>query len=150
MLLLLIISEFLTFAVIKIHLKGRSRTRYYLAMLFNTVLSIYLWALYIELNSFRGFYDDQFHIWLKMSFNGALCAIFIPRIILIGFHFAGMLIKIKEGGHIRKLTDAGFVLWFVNFGVVVYGSAYGRFDVRTEEVTIHKESLHPDLEGFTI
>ncbi|HQK71089.1 MAG TPA: metallophosphoesterase [Bacteroidales bacterium] len=150
MLLLLIISEFLTFAVIQIHLKGHSRTRYYLAMLFNTVLSIYLWALYIELNSFRGLYDDQFHIWLKMSFNGALCAIFIPRIILIGFHFAGMLIKIKEGGHIRKLTDAGFVLWFIIFGVVVYGSAYGRFDVRTEEVTIHKESLHPDLEGFTI
>jgi len=150
MLLLLIISEFLTFAIIRTHLKGHSRTRYYLTMLFNTVLSIYLWIQYIELNSFRGFYDEQVHIWLKMNFNGALCAILLPRIILIVLHYTGMLIKLKEGGHIRKMTDAGFVVWLVIFGIIVYGSACGRFNVKTEEITIRKENLHPDLEGFTV
>jgi len=150
MLLILIISEFLTFAVIRTHLKGHSRTRYYLTMLFNTVLSIYFWMLYLELNSFRGFYDEQIHIWLKLNFNGALFAILVPRIILIVFHYSGILIKIKEGGHMRKLTDAGFVVWLVIFGIIVYGTASGRFNVKTEEVTIQKENLHPDLEGFTI
>ncbi|MGQ9620728.1 MAG: metallophosphoesterase [Bacteroidales bacterium] len=150
LLLLLIISESLTFAIIRIHYKSHSRTKYYLSMVINTSLSIFLWIIYLGTVSFTGQYDEAYHIWLKMNLNGAICAILVPRILLIILHFSGVLINIRKREHLRPLTDTGFIVWFLIIAVVAYASWYERFNVKTEKITVYKEGLHPDLEGFTI
>jgi len=150
LLLVLIVSEFLTFAIIRKNFKGRSRTKYYIATLFNSTLSIYLWMLYTGVVTYKGHFDEPYHIWLIMNFNGALCAILAPRILVIILHFTGALIKIREGGYLRWLTDTGFIAGLGIFFIVIAGSVYGRYNVRTEKISVYKESLHPDLEGFTI
>lgn len=150
LLLILVISEFLTFSIIKRHFRSFSRTRYYISMLLNTSMSIFLWITYSRVESFTGFFDDPYYIWLNMNLNGIFCAILAPRILLIILHYTGVLINLREGKYMRWLTDTGLVLWIVILLVIVAGSLYGRYNTKTEEVTIYKEGLHPDLEGLTI
>lgn len=150
LIILLILSELLTFSIIRKHFKGFSRTRYYLMITVNTALSIFLWILFIEVSGWKQHFDDPRHIWLKMNLNGAYCAIFAPRIILIVLHFTGELIKFREGGHSRRLTNAGLIIWLIIFTIVVSGTLYGRFNVKTEYITIKYDNLNSGLEGLTI
>ena len=72
LLIILIISEFLTFFVFRHHYKGYSRTKYYISTIINSVLSIYMWLLYIEVTSYKGYFDNPSHIWLMMSLAAEL------------------------------------------------------------------------------
>jgi len=150
LIILLILSELLTFSIIRKHFKGFSRTRYYLMMIANTSLSIFLWILFTEVYGWKQNFDDVRHIWLKMNLNGAYCAIFAPRIILIILHYSGELIRFREGGHSRRLTNTGLAIWLLMFTIVVSGTLFGRFNVKTENITIEYENLNPGLEGLTI
>ncbi|HPC99128.1 MAG TPA: metallophosphoesterase [Bacteroidales bacterium] len=146
----LILSEILTFTIIRNHFKGISRTRYYLTMVANAAMSIFFWILFTEVTGWNESFDDARHIWLIMNLNGAYAAIFVPRLILIILHFTGIVINYREGGHLRRMTNAGFIVWLVILFIVVSGTFYGRFNVKTEHVTVRYENLNPDLEGLTI
>lgn len=148
--LILIISEFLTFLAFRQHYKGFSKTKYYMSTIINALLSIFMWVLFLEVNSFKGRYDDPAHIWLMMSLTGTYCAVLFPRVILDLLHFTGKLIRSGRGGHIRGLTNTGIILWIFIFFIIVSGTLKGKFDFRTEEVTIKVEGLKDDLEGLTI
>jgi predicted MPP superfamily phosphohydrolase len=149
-LIILIISEFLTVLVFRQHYKGFSRTKYYLSTVINTILSIYLWIVIIEVRSFEGKFDDPGHIWLIMNMTGLLCAVVLPRVVLDLLHFTGKIIRHRRGDHIRPLTNTGIIIWIVVFLSVVIGTVYGRFHFRTEKVTIEYEDLNKDLEGLKI
>ena len=107
LLIILILSEFLTYLVFRQHYKGFSKTKYYLSTVINTVLSIYMWILYIEVESFKGNYDDPAHIWLLMNLTGIFCSVLFPRVLLDLLHFTGKIIRMGRRDHIRPLTNAG-------------------------------------------
>ena len=147
----LVISEFLTFLVFRQHYKGKPRTKYYISTIINSILSIYLWILYIEVSSYDGIFDDPGHIWLLMSLNGVYCAVLFPRIILDILHFTGRLLRFRKGGgHIRSLTNTGIIIWIIFLSLIISGTLKGRFDIRTNEITLKFENLNKDLEGLTI
>lgn len=150
LLIILIFSEFLTFLVFRQHYKGFSRTKYYLSSLINAVLSIYLWILFVEVRSFEGNLDDPGYIWLLMSLTGIFSAVLFPRVLLDILHFTGKIIRFRRGDHIRYLTNAGIIIWIVFFLSVIAGTLNGRFNFKTEKVTIEYENLHRDLDGLTI
>jgi predicted MPP superfamily phosphohydrolase len=146
---ILIISEFLTFFVFRQHYKGLSRVKYYVSNIINAILSIYLWILYIEVSSYKGNFDNPGHIWLIMNLTGTFCAVLVPRVLLDILHFTGKIIRLKRGGHIRALTNAGIIIWIAIFSIISL-STLGRFNVRTDEVNIKVDGLNKDLEGLTI
>jgi len=149
-LILLVVTELLTILVFREHIKGISKPWYYISIVINSMLSIYLWILYIGVSSYKGYFDDPDHIWLMMNLTGTYCAILIPRVILNILHFTGRLIKIRIGGHIRFLTNAGIIIWVVMFSIVVLGSTRGKFNFKTEEVIVKVPGLNKNLEGLTI
>lgn len=150
LLILLICTELLTIIVFRQHYKSTSKAKYYIAAIINSVLSIYIWMLFIKVSSFKGPFDDPDHIWLMLNLNGAVCAILCPRVILDLLHFTGKLLKKGKKGHIRLLTNAGIIIWALVFSIVVLGTTVGRFNFKTEEVAIKIPGLNKDLEGLTI
>jgi hypothetical protein len=85
-----------------------------------------------------------------MNLTGTLCAVLVPRVILDVLHFSGKLIKTRKGDHIRSLTNTGIVVWIIVFSVVVTGTIKGRFNIKTDEITIKVEGLNEDLNGLKI
>jgi predicted MPP superfamily phosphohydrolase len=150
LLVILIISEFLTFLVFRQHYKGYSKTKYYLSSVINAIVSIFMWILYTEVSSFKGNFDEPGHIWLMMSLTGTFCAVLVPRVLLDLLHFTGKILKLRKGGHIRWLTNTGIFIWLFFFIIIVSGTLYGKFNFKTDEVTIKVEGLNKDLEGLTI
>jgi len=148
--LLLVITEILTITVIRQHLRETNKTLYQVVLYFNSVLSIYLWVLYFRVTVFRGAFDEPIHLWLIMNLTGAFTAILFPRIILDLCHFTGVLIMIRKGGHIRKLTNAGIISSLVIFSVILTGSVHGKLNFKTEVSEIKIRNLNPSLEGLTI
>lgn len=142
LLLILIVSEFLTFLVFRQHYKGFSRTWYYLSTVINVILSSFMWILYIEVSSFNGDFDDPGHVWLMMSLTGTFSAILIPRVILDILHYTGKAIRLRSRGHIRGLTNTGIIIWLVLFFSVVTGTIRGRHNFVTEEITIKSDKLN--------
>jgi predicted MPP superfamily phosphohydrolase len=150
LLIILILTEFLTIFVLRQHLKVLSKAKYYPAVIINSILSIYLWILFITVSSYKGNFDDPGHIWLMMNLMGTYCTILVPRIILDILHFTGKLIRIGSRGHIRSLTNAGFIIWIAMFLIVITGSTIGKFNFKTDEVIVKIPGLNKNLDGLTI
>jgi len=150
LLIILIISEFLTFYLFRQHYKGYSKTRYYLSNVIGAILSLYMWILYFEVHSYRGPMDNPSYVWLKTNLNGTYCAVLIPRMIFIIFHFTGKLLNFYRGTSSRYLTNTGLIIWIVILLTTVSGTVKGRFNTTVEEITIPLEGLADDLEGLTI
>ena len=149
--LILLITELLTWVTIHKHFRGSSKLVYYIFSMCNAVLSLYVWMLYYKVVSFHGYYDDPYHVWVMMTLNGALSAILFPRVLLNICHYSGVLFMIRKGGgHMRRLTNAGFILSFLITTSIICGSTFGKLNFRTEEVKIDITDLKPDLEGLTI
>jgi len=148
--IILVLTEFLTIFVFRQHLKGLSKAKYYTAVIINSIFSIYLWILFISVSSYKGLFDDPGHIWLMMNLMGAYSAILVPRIILDFLHFTGKLIRIRKTGHIRSLTNTGFIIWIVVFFIIITGSTIGKFNFKTDEVIVRIAGLNKDLDGLTI
>ena len=148
--IILVITEILTLVVIRQHFYDKSWMRYYLLMTLNAALSIWLWILWFEASSYKGIFDEPDHIWVLMNITGMICAVVIPRIILSIFHFSGWFARLKSGGHIRYLTNAGLILSAVLFLVIVIGTLVGRFNFRTENLTVSIKGLKHDLDGLKI
>jgi hypothetical protein len=150
LLIILICTELLTIVVFRQHYKSSSKARYYVAAIINSILSIYMWMLFIKVSSFKGNFDEPDHIWLMMNLTGTLCAVMAPRIILDILHFTGKLIRIRKKGHIRSLTNAGIIIWISIFTIVVLGTIVGKFNFKTEDITVKVPGLNKNLEGLTI
>ncbi len=149
-LLILIAAEFLAPEVLRQHYYSTHRPRFYITIIIHVILSIWLWLLYFEVATFNSFYDNPSNIWRLMALNGTIIAVVVPRIVLVVFHFAGRLIRIRTGGHIRWLTDTGLVFMGMIFLVAAAGSLHGKFSFKTEYITASYKDLHPDLDGLKI
>jgi predicted MPP superfamily phosphohydrolase len=150
LLIVLIITEFLTPVVLRQHLYKNSKAKYFISVVIHIILSLWVWIIFMETASYNSFYDNPKHVWLMMNMAAIICAIVIPRVLLIMLHFTGKLIKIKSGGHLNGLTNAGFIIMAAIFLIISLGSFYGRFNFKTEEVTVKIDSLNKDLDGLKI
>lgn len=149
-LITLIITEILTYIIIRQHFYEKSWMRFYFFLITNLILSIWLWILWFEAESYKGFYGEPENVWVILNLAGMIMGVVFPRIVLAGFHFTGVILKRKKGGHIRSLTNIGFILAFVIFLFAAYGTLVGRFNFKTERQTVTIKGLKPELEGLRI
>ena len=149
-LIILIITEVLTPAVLRQHFYSISKAKYFISIIIHVILSIWLWVLFFEINSYKSFFDTPRHIWLLMNMTGMMCAVVVPRAILNIFHFTGRLARIKTGGHLRWLTNTGLTIMVLILSIIAVGTLYGRFNFKTEAVTIKIKGLNKDLDGLKI
>jgi uncharacterized protein len=150
LLIILLITEILMPVVFRQHYHGKSKTKIYILSVIHIILSLWLWILYINVTYHKSFFDTPRHIWLLMNLMGMICAVAVPRVIIIILHFIGKLIRIKHGGHIRWLTNAGFATMAAILLVVGTGTLFGRFNFKTEFVTINIKGLNKALDGLKI
>ena len=150
LLILLLITEVLTLIVLRQHFFNTSRIKYFISIIIHIILSLWLWILFFEVTSNKSFFDAPGHIWLLMNLTGMITAVVVPRVILNVLHFTGKLIKIKSGGHLRWLTNSGLTIMVIIFSIVAFGTLYGRFNFKTEAVTIKIKKLNKDLDGLKI
>lgn len=150
LLIILIAVEILTLEVLRQHFFSFHKTKYYISLIIHIVLSFWMWILFIETESLRTFFDSPRHIWLLLNLSGMICAVLIPRIILIICHFSGKLIRMKTGGHLRWLTNSGIGVMVFLFSVIALGTLHGRFNFKTETVTVSVKGLNKDLDGLKI
>ena len=148
--LFLLITEALTLVVLYQHFYNSARVIYFISTFFNILLSIWLWILFIRITLYKGDFDTPQNIWLRMNLTGMICGVVVPRFILAMFHFTGKLIKIKKGSHLRSLTYTGLVISFIIFMIVAFGTIVGRFNFKTEVVTLKIKGLSKNLDDFKI
>jgi len=149
-LIILLTSEILTLVVIRQHFYDRSWMRYYLVITLNSILSIWLWILWFETVSYNGIFDEPSHIWMIMSLAGMISGVVIPRVIVTLFHFTGVALRRKAGGHSRILTNTGMIISLILFLVVLSGSLFGKFNIKTDRITVRPEGSNPELNGLKI
>jgi predicted MPP superfamily phosphohydrolase len=147
---LLVISEVFSLAVLRQHLFANARIRYFILLTCHFILSILLWINFIEISDYDSFFDNPDHVSMLMSFSGIFCAVVVPRYLLTLIHFTGRLVRIRKGGHIRWLTNTGFVVAALIFVVVASGTFHGRFNFKEEFVTVSVKDLDKDLDGLRI
>jgi predicted MPP superfamily phosphohydrolase len=150
LLLILVVTEVLTLVAIRQHLYDRSWMRYYLFVVINFLISLWVWILWLKVIMYEGIYDEPDHIWLLMSFNGAICAVIIPKIILIVMHFPGVIARRHYGGHNRILTNTALIISPLIFLTILTGTLYGRFNFKTDYFTVKIQGLNPELKGLKI
>jgi len=126
--IILIITEILTQVVIRQHFYDKSWLKYYFIVTLNAVLSIWLWVLWFEASSYKGFFDEPDHIWVITNLIGMIVAVVLPRILLIVFHFAGKLVRRKVRGHIRAFTNSVLIISSLLCLVIAFGSVGGKFN----------------------
>lgn len=150
LLIILLLFEILSFLTLKDHFSRGSRSVYYGIMAVHSALSLAMWLYALTVIFFKGHADDPEYINKQLIFSGLLSAILIPRMLLCFLHFTGKLLRIKKGGHSRLLTGSGLIFSGLIFLVVVHGSYTGRYNFRTEEVTVRLKNLDPSLDGLVI
>ena len=148
--IILIITEILTLVVIRQHFYDKSWMRYYFFITLHIVLSIWLWILWFKATSYKGIFDEPDHIWVLTNLSGMIAAVVFPRTLLIIFHFSGWLARKKTGGHIRILTNSGLLISILIFLIIAEGTLKGRFNFKTENITVKIKGLKPDLDGLKI
>jgi uncharacterized protein len=146
----LLTLEFLTFLVLKEHFLVRSKTRFYVFLTINTLLSLLFWYVLLRSITFRGSFDTPSNIVFHMYLAWMISSVIVPRFILIFLHYAGRLIRIREKKHSRVLTNTGITISVIFLCVMVLSSTAGRFNIRTEEVTVNIKGLDSRLEGLRI
>jgi predicted MPP superfamily phosphohydrolase len=147
---LLLLIEVLTFIVLKQHFYKTSRPWFYVSIAFSFILSFWLWYLLIKAVSFKGFFDDPENIRIHLNLTGMFCAIVFPRVVLIFLHFTGRLFRLKKGNHSGWMTNTGMTISFAIMIIIASGSFIGRYNFKTEEVTIRIKGLNPGLNGMKI
>lgn len=150
LLIILIATEILTLAVLRQHFFHNSKPKYFISLVIHAILSFWLWILFFETKGNKTFFDTTRHIWLLMNLYGTISAVLVPRIILVSCHFGGKLANIKNGGHLRWLTNIGMTVMVLIFSVIAIGTLHGRFNFKTEAVTIEIKGLNKDLDGLKI
>jgi predicted MPP superfamily phosphohydrolase len=150
LLIILIITEVLTPAVLRQHLLSVNKVRYYILLVIHIILSLWLWILFFEFAGYKSFFDNQQNVWMLLNLMGMITAVVAPRVILIICHFTGTLIRRKSGGHIGWLTNTGLIISISIFSIITLSTFHGRFNFKTENVTVRIKDLHKDLNGLRI
>jgi uncharacterized protein len=150
LLLFLVITEVLTIIVLRQHFFSSSKIKYYVSIIIHFILSIWLWILFFEVTNYKSFFDTPQHIWLKLNFTAMIIGVVIPRAVLSLCHFTGSILRIKQAGHINWLTNAGIIFMALILSIITLGTLHGRFNFKTENVTIKVKGLNKDLEGLRI
>ena len=148
--IILLIIEILTLVVLRQHFYNHSKPKYYISLLFHIILSLWVWIIFFETTSYNSFYDNPKHVWMMMNMASIIIAIIIPRAILDILHFSGKILNLKNGAHLRGLTDIGLIIMVVILLIIAIGSSFGRFNFKIETVTINIEGLNKDLDGLKI
>ncbi|MGD0341043.1 MAG: metallophosphoesterase [Bacteroidales bacterium] len=149
-LIILLTLEILTYLVLREHYQNSSRPKFYISLTFNFILSTILWYFFIRSRTFKGFYDNPENISLHMNLAGMICAVAFPRFLLSLFHFTGRLLRIRRGTYMKGVTVAGLLLSTLIFLVVTDGVFIGRFNFRTEKITLKIKNLKLGLNGLRI
>jgi predicted MPP superfamily phosphohydrolase len=150
LLILLVVTELLTPAVLRQHIYNKSKALFYVMVIIHLILSMWLWILFIGIAGYQGFFDAPGHIWNLMQLTGMIAAVVVPRAIIIITHFSGKMIRYKSGGYIIWLTRSGLVLSSAIFLIITVSILHGRFNFRTEKIEIKIRGLHKDLDGLKI
>jgi predicted MPP superfamily phosphohydrolase len=150
LLIILTITEVFAPMVLRQHLFGTSKPKYYIALIIHIILSMWLWLLFLDIKTNNSFYDNPRNVWIMLNLKGMIMAVVIPRLILVICHFSGRLARIKSGGYIGWLTNTGFITAILIFTIFASGTLHGRFNFKTEDVTIKIKGLNKDLDGFRI
>jgi hypothetical protein len=148
--IILLTLEILTFLVLREHYQKRSRPKFYISLTINFILSVFLWYFFIRSRTYKGFYDNPENISFHMNLTGMICAVAIPRFLLSLFHFTGRFIRIRRGMYMKGLTVTGLVLSSLIFLLVSCGTFIGRFNFRTEEITLKIKNLKPTEDSANI
>lgn len=147
---LMVITEVLVpFALAQFLSRVRGK-KFYAILLLHFIISLWLWVLFFTTRSYGSFYDNPQHVWLQMQFSGMIAAVVLPRLIFIIFHFLGRLIRIRKGDYSTRMSAAGLIISLAFFVVIAGSTFYGRFNFRTESLTMKIEGLNKDLEGLRI
>jgi predicted MPP superfamily phosphohydrolase len=149
-LIILITTEVLVPVILRQHFYNKSRVKYYTFIIIHVIMTMWFWILFLEITTYKGFFDTSRHIWLLMNLTGMISAVLVPRIIIIIFHFSGKIARIKNGGHIRWLTNTGLTVMALIFSIIAFSTLYGRFNFKTENITIKVRGLKKDLDGLKI
>lgn len=147
---ILIVIEILTFIVLKEHYYYRSRPKFFIILTANLILSFMLWFLLIKITAFKGFYDEPGNIAAHLYLTGMMCAVVVPRILLSFLHYSGKLLHLRKGSHSLWLTNAGIIVSSFIFVIIALGSLVGRYNFKTEKVTVRIKELDPELSGLKI
>jgi len=150
LLFIMLFADIFIPVVLRQHFFSNSRIKYYILLVINVILSIWLWLLFFEVASYESFFDDPQQVWLLMSLTGMIVAVVVPRVIIIICHFTGVYINRNSGDHLRGLTNTGIVTAAVIFTIITTATLHGRFNLKTEEVTIKIKGLNSDLDGLRI
>lgn len=150
LIIVLILTEVLTLIVLRQHFYNQSRPKYLISLVIHFVLSLWVWIVYLATVSYNSFYDNPQHVWLMMMLMGLVTAVVFPRFILIVLHFTGKLLKMKSRMHVRWLTNTGLIIMAFIITVIVFSTLYGRFNFKTEEITVNIKGLKNELDGLKI
>ncbi len=150
LLLILVFIEAFSLAVLRQHFYIQARTRYFIFVLAHILLSIWFWILLVDVIGHNSFFDTPDNIWRLMALAGMICAVILPRLLLIVLHFTGKWIRRKTGGHIRWLTNAGLITSYFVLLIIAMGTFYGKVNVKYETIPVNIKGLHRDLEGLKI
>jgi uncharacterized protein len=150
LLAVLFVLELLTFLVLFEHFSGKSRLKFYSILILNLIFSIWIWILFIRATTWKGDFDTPENVSLRMNLTGMIFAVIIPRFIVTLLHYTGRLFRLGKGGHSKILTQTGIGLAALIFTIIALSTIIGRFNFKTEEVTVKIEGLDPKLEGLKI
>ncbi len=150
LIIFLFVTEILAIIVLRQHFLKTSRGKYYISITVHLILSIWLWFMVLTEIFTRDFFDSPHHIWLLLNIAGMITAVAVPRAILILLHFTGILIKLKNGGHIKGLTDTGLILSVIFALIIAEGTFAGRYNFKTEQVNLEINGLSKELDGLKI
>lgn len=142
--------ELLTFLVIKDHYYTSSKPKFYFSIIINLSLSIWIWFLVIRISVYKGFFDTPENVWIHMNLAGMICAVVVPRIIVSFLHFSGKLLRMRKGGYSIRLTQTGIVISVLIFFIIALSSTIGKFNFKTENITVKIKGLDPRLDGLRI
>jgi len=148
--IILLFFEVFSYAVIRDYYLKRSKSVYYPVIIIHFTFSLLLWFFMIKVISYKGFADDPRFINDQLILTGLLSGILIPRSIMSLIHYTGKILRRKRGGYTGWLTTSGMILSMMIFLIIGYGSFIGRFNFKTEEVTIKIKDMDPALDGVII
>ncbi|HPI69454.1 MAG TPA: metallophosphoesterase [Bacteroidales bacterium] len=150
MLLVLIITEILSFLVLKEFILRYSKTGFFILLTLHLAFSTWLWIAFIRVKTWDGFFDSLENIYNQMILNGLLIAVLLNRILIICLHYLGKLLRKRSRSYIESLTATGFISATVYFLILASGFLIGRFNFKTEQITIEIKDLKKELDGFRI
>jgi predicted MPP superfamily phosphohydrolase len=150
LIIVLILLEILTVLVLRDHFYRSSRLRFWLSSGVNFLLSIWLWFVIISSLFFKGPFDTPSNIWMHLNMSGMIVAVGIPRMLLCLNHYSGKLLRIRKGGHLRRLTGTWLIISVMFISVIALGTFIGKYNFRTEEITIKIKGLDERLDSLRI